>query len=367
MYMTDYSGQLLSQPAGPMTSQRQRPSVLIWDDPASKALLREIELIAPSAAPVLIKGETGTGKELIARHLHARSRRANAFVAVNCGTITPSLAESEWFGHQAGAFTGANETRAGWFESAHGGTLFLDDISDLPLPMQGKLLRVLQESEVVRVGSRKSIPVDIRIIAATNVDLAEAVAAGRFRLDLYYRLNVLSLRVPPLRERRADIPVLANHFLRANSTLMRIEPPALSPEAAEILSSYTWPGNVRELENVIHFATLISRDGIIQAQDLRLSAPLPLANPGHETNSAEPLDCIERQLDRLFQNPPEDMYQALEALIVRRAFSHCSGNQVHTAKLLGVSRSVVRTLLKRLGLMSNEGAEAYDELESAQE
>jgi len=365
--MTDHSGQLFSQPAASLTSQRQRTAALICDDPASNALLREIELIAPSAAPVLIKGETGTGKELVARNLHARSKRACAFVAVNCGTITPSLAESEWFGHQAGAFTGATETRAGWFEAAHGGTLFLDEVADLPLPMQGKLLRVLQESEVVRVGSRKSIPVDIRVIAATNIDLAEAVAAGRFRLDLYYRLNALSLRVPPLRERRADIPVLVNHFLRSNSTLMRIETPILSPEAAEKLCNYAWPGNVRELENVVHFATLVARDGIIQPQDLRLPAPVPAADPGHEAHSAEPLDCIERQLDRLFQNPPEDMYQALEAVIVRRAFSHCSSNQVHTAKLLGVSRSVVRTLLKRLGLMSNEGAEAYDELESAQD
>jgi DNA-binding NtrC family response regulator len=364
MYMTYPAGQPILPPASGLPAQRQRTGALIFDDPTSKALLCEIELIAPSAAPVLINGETGTGKELIARHLHDRSRRSGAFVAVNCGAIAPSLAESEWFGHQAGAFTGANETRAGWFESADGGTLFLDEIAELSLPMQVKLLRVLQESAVVRVGSRDAIPVDIRVIAASNVDLAEAVAAGRFRPDLYYRLNILSLRVPPLRERRADIPLIVEQLLRINSTQMSVERPTLSPEAIETLSSYPWPGNVRELENVVHFAVLTARDGVIYPKDLRLSSPLRI--PGLESTTSAPLDCIGAQLDRLFGNPPDDMYQTLEALIVRRAFAYCASNQVHTAKLLGVSRSVVRTMLKRLGLMINDSAEPC-ELETSQD
>jgi sigma-54-specific transcriptional regulator len=343
-----------------------RAKAVICNDPNSLAQLEQIECVAPSQAPVLIVGESGTGKELVARRLHAQSKRKGAFVAVNCGALTQSLAEAELFGHQAGAFTGANETRAGWFETANGGTLFLDEIGDLPAALQVKLLRVLQEREVVRVGSRKAIPLDVRLVAATNVDLAQAVTAGRFRLDLYYRLNVVTLELPALRERRGDILPLVDHFMGVYSERLRITPPALLPEAARVLRDYPWPGNIRELENVIHFALLTARDGVIRPQNLRFSAmpQIPGAasvNAG-ATNSG-PLDTIASQLDRLFATPPAELYQSLEELIVRRAFSYCGGNQVQTARMLGISRNVIRTLLKRLALISNDnGPEEFGDL-----
>ena len=359
--MTEHTTPLTHSPTQ-STRAMDRDNFLICSDPASLALLEKIELVAPSKAPVLITGETGTGKELIARHLHARSQRSGEFVAVNCGALTESLAEAELFGHQAGSFSGANDTRAGWFESAEGGTLFLDEIADLAMPLQVKLLRVLQEREVVRVGARKAIPLNFRLIAATNVDLSAAVAAGKFRLDLYYRLNVVTLDLPPLRERRGDIPLLVDHFLRTNSAELRTGVPTLSPQALNMLCNYSWPGNIRELEGVIHFAILVNRDGVIHANHLRL--PASIHRPGGTASTSTPLDAIRAQLERLFESPPAEMYQTLEALIVKRAFGYCGGNQVHTAKLLGVSRSVVRTLLKRFDLLSNEGVEEYEDIDA---
>ena len=336
-------------------------SDVICNDPKSHALLEQIACVAPSLAPVLIVGETGTGKEVVARHLHAQSGRRGAFVAVNCGALSQSLAEAELFGHQAGSFTGASETRAGWFETANGGTLFLDEIGDLPPALQVKLLRVLQEREVVRVGSRKAIPLDVRLVAATNVDLAQAVSAGRFRLDLYYRLNVVTLALPALRERRGDILPLVDHFLGVYSERLQIDAPSLLPEAARVLHDYPWPGNIRELENVIHCALLIARDGVVKPQNLRFSAMPQI--PGSSTTTDAPLDIVASQLDRLFATPPTQLYQSLEDLIVRRAFAYCDSNQVQTARMLGISRNVVRTLLKRLGVISNESTpENYGDL-----
>ena len=191
-----------------------RATALVFEDPKSNALLHRIQLVAPSEANILIVGETGTGKELIARHVHQLSHRRNGpFIAVNCGALTDSLVESEWFGHEKGSFTGAVNSKEGWFEAANGGTLFLDEIGDLPLPTQVKLLRVLQEREVVRVGSRRPIPINVRLVAATNVRLEEAVAASRFREDLYFRLSVAVLQLSALRDRPGDILPLANHFL----------------------------------------------------------------------------------------------------------------------------------------------------------
>jgi sigma-54-specific transcriptional regulator len=215
-------------------------------------LLDRIKLVAPSVANVLIIGETGTGKELIARHLHHLSERSSGpFVAVNCGAFAESLVESELFGHERGAFTGALGARAGWFEAAQGGSLFLDEIGELPLHLQVKLLRVLQEQQVVRIGSRQPIEIDVRIVASTNIDLEKAVAAGRFREDLYFRLNVATLRVAPLRERRGDLLPLAQFFLREYSQRLGTNV-GLSPEAeAHLLNRYTWPGNIRELETLL--------------------------------------------------------------------------------------------------------------------
>ncbi len=251
--------------------------------------------MAKSDVTVLVTGETGTGKELVARHLHRESGRRGEFVAVNCGALSPTLAEAELFGHQAGAFTGATETRAGWFEAANGGTLFLDEVGDLPLALQVKLLRVLQEREVVRVGSRKPIPLNVRLVAATNLDLPEAVAAGRFRTDLYYRLNVVTLDVPRLADRPGDVLPLAEHFLQMYSNRLQARIPALAPETEAALLRHNWPGNIRELENVIHYAMLTCKDGIIRPQNLRFAGALPAAGTAEERAAdMDPLDAIAR-------------------------------------------------------------------------
>jgi len=253
-----------------------RASCLVFEDPISKALLARVERIAPSEATALIIGETGTGKELIARHIHALSaRRTGPFVAVNCAAITESLMESELFGHERGAFTGAVAANAGWFETADGGSLFLDEIGDLPLALQAKLLRVIQEREVVRIGSRQPIAIDVRLIAATNVTLHEAVAAGRFREDLYYRLHVATVNLPSLRERPGDILPLAHHFLSVYGPRLGLAAARLSPEAADRLFTYPWPGNIRELENTVHHALLVCPGDLVRPEDLRLPAPQP--------------------------------------------------------------------------------------------
>src|SRR6266700_4223428 len=251
-----------------------RAKALVFDDPLSRALLERIRQIAPSDATALIVGETGTGKEIVARHVHELSRRrGRTFAAVNCGALAETLVESELFGHERGAFTGAVAAKQGWFESAEGGTLFLDEIGDLPAAIQVKLLRVLQEREVVRVGARVATPIDVRLVAATNVDLAQAVRAGKFREDLYYRLNVAVLTLPPLRDRPGDVLPLARHFLDTYRHRLSIGDVALAPEAEARLLAHTWPGNIRELENVIHHALLICRNNRVTGDDLHLAAP----------------------------------------------------------------------------------------------
>jgi transcriptional regulator with GAF, ATPase, and Fis domain len=346
---------LLVHPNPQSVSLSVRAKAVIFADPKSQQLLEQLERVAPADAAVLIIGETGTGKELVAKHIHELSGRKGPFVAVNCGALSQSLAEAELFGHQAGAFTGATETRAGWFESANGGTLFLDEIGDLPLALQVKLLRVLQEREVVRVGSRKSIPLDVRLVAATNIDLVQAVTAGHFRVDLYYRLNVVRFELPPLRERRGDILPLTNYFIQLYSNRLQLNRATLSPEARTALLNYSWPGNIRELENVIHFALLFASGDVIRAENLRFSA-LPL--PPTAGDNTPPLEQIGALLDRLFVAAPPDLYAQLEELAIRRAFNYSGTNQVQTAKLLGVSRNVLRTYLKRFGLIGADSTEA---------
>src|SRR5450830_768985 len=237
-----------------------RAKALAFEDPASRVLLERIRLIAPSDATVLVTGESGTGKELIARLVHSLSERGQRpFIAVNCGAFSDTLIESELFGHERGAFTGALESRAGWFEAANGGTLFLDEVGDLPPAAQVKLLRVVQEREVVRVGSRKPVKIDVRLVAATNVKLEAAVRAGNFREDLYYRLNVAKLALLPLRQRPDDILPLTKHFIDIYTKRLRISTPTIADAALRRLQQYSWPGNIRELENVIHHTLLISR------------------------------------------------------------------------------------------------------------
>jgi transcriptional regulator with GAF, ATPase, and Fis domain len=247
---------------------------MIGDSPAMQAVFELLEKVAPSDVPVLIQGETGTGKELVARALHDHSpRRAKPFLAENCAAVPENLLESELFGHKRGSFTGAIADRAGHFVAADHGTVFLDEIGDMPLAMQSKLLRVLQEGEVRPVGSNKTLHVDVRIVAASNKDLVELCRAGRFREDLYFRLNVITIRLPPLRERTGDIAHLVRHFLAASSKEIGREL-SISPEALQALERWRWPGNVRELENVVRRAAVFSRGEIGPAE---LPAPIGAA------------------------------------------------------------------------------------------
>ena len=332
-----------------------RASCLVFEDQASRTLLIEVNQIAPSDATVLIIGETGTGKELIARHIHDLSdRRSAPFVAFNCAAISESLMESELFGHERGAFTGAVSDKAGWFEAGRGGSLFLDEIGDLPLPLQAKLLRVIQEREVVRVGSRRPIPIDTRLIAATNVKLDEAVTAGRFRNDLYYRLKVASIDLPPLRERPGDIMPLVFHFLNLYGARLGYPKVELTPEAMQAILSYPWPGNIRELENAIHHALLVCSGTSIRPEDFRLPVSRP-QQPGR--SPATLLSPLEAALDRMFDDGTStaNLYQLIDETVIRKAYVYCERNQVRTARLLGISRNIVRDRLIRYGML---GAQA---------
>jgi aliphatic sulfonates family ABC transporter substrate-binding protein len=327
-----------------------RAKALVFEDPRSRALLEQIERVAPSDATVLITGETGTGKEIVARHLHAQSqRRDRAFVAVNCGAIAEQLVESELFGHEKGAFTGAAGSRAGWFESADGGSLFLDEVGDLSLPLQVKLLRVLQESEVVRLGSRAAIPIDVRLIAATNVDLEEAMAAGHFREDLFYRLNVTQLMLLPLRERPGDILPLARHFVGVYCRKLKLTDVELGESAAQRLLEHSWPGNIRELENVVHHALLVTRGATLAADDLRISSPRVRARSNPPSAVEDGFGLLETALARLFETPVPRLFERIEATVVRAAYTHTQKNQLATARLLDISRNVVRARLLQSG------------------
>jgi len=245
---------------------------ILGESTAIRELLRQLALVAPTAASVLILGESGTGKELVAREIHDRSvRHGRPLITVNCASIPRELFESEFFGHVKGAFTGALRDRAGRFEAADGGTLFLDEVGEIPLALQGKLLRTLQEGTFERVGDDRPHRVDVRVVAATNRDLEREVSSGRFRRDLYYRLSVFPLRVPPLRERREDVALLAAHFAEAATRRLHVPRPRLSPSEAERLQRYDWPGNVRELQNVVERAVILSRGGHLRFEALEPS------------------------------------------------------------------------------------------------
>jgi sigma-54-specific transcriptional regulator len=364
--------------AAPLTI---RAKALVFHDPQSRLLLDHVERLARSDATVLVTGETGTGKELIARHIHATSGRAGPFVAVNCGAFSETLIDAELFGHETGAFTGATQARAGWFEAANGGTLFLDEIGDLPMALQVKLLRVLQERQVVRLGSRRPITLDVRLVAATNIDLARAVVAQHFRADLYYRLSVAGVRLPALHERQADILPLAEHFVGVYCARLGIRAIPFSDDAIAALRDYSWPGNIRELENVIHYALIVCAGDAIQAQDLKLVPLQP--PPGRRAGDASPLDghpgfggyrlSEEREsaaapapvpasarerlpafLGELLREGGPGLFDSVERALVHAAFEHAHGNQVRAARELGVTRNMVRTLLKRHGLLGCE-------------
>jgi formate hydrogenlyase transcriptional activator len=296
-----------------------------------RSLLRKLETVAATDTTVLLLGETGTGKELLARFVHARSpRRDRPLVRVNCGAIAPGLVESELFGHERGAFTGAVERRLGRFEIAHGGTLFLDEIGELPLDVQVKLLAVLQERELERVGGGVPIRTDVRIIAATNRDLEADVAAGRFRADLFYRLSVLPLRVPPLRERPEDVPLLVDHFLAAFRRKLGKPLRGVAPETLERLRRYSWPGNVRELENVLERACVLARGQVVELV---------------ETLRTEPLARDQAPLRTLEEVEAEHILRVLGS--TRGVIQGPRG----AARVLGLHPNTLRSRMERLGLL----------------
>ena len=342
-----------------------RAKAMLFHDPRSSELLQQVERIARSDATTLMIGETGTGKELIARHIHNQSERRGPFVAVNCGAFSESLIDAELFGHEAGAFTGATQARSGWFEAANGGTLFLDEIGDLSLALQVKLLRVLQERQVVRLGARHPIPLNVRLVAATNVDLHKAIAADRFRSDLYYRLGVATVHLPPLCERSGDILPLARHFIDVYSGKLKLQNVGLSADAKVALLSYEWPGNIRELENVIHFALIVCQDETIQAEDLKLTGithrtqnhhprqPVVAATPA--SSAAGFQQQLAALVNSMIDADQPDLFERVEETVVRTAFDNCNRNQVQTARVLGISRNILRTHLKRFGLIGFEG------------
>jgi two-component system response regulator AtoC len=316
----------------------------------SRAMQEVYKIVGKSAArdvTVLVTGESGTGKELVARALHAYSRREKGpFLAINCAAIPETLLESELFGYERGAFSGATEARPGKFELAHGGTLFLDEIGDMPLVLQSKLLRVLQERELYRLGAREPRRVDVRIIAATNQELEVLIRAGRFREDLYYRLNVVRIAIPPLRERGQDILLLAEYFLSVHRRADTQGPQGLSGDAREKLLSYSWPGNVRELENVIASAVLGARGRLLTAEDLVLSEVASRST----TSEPPPVQPSSVTLESLFAQHPGNVFITAERLLIVKALELSRHNQVHAARLLGISRNVLRDRMKRYGL-----------------
>jgi len=325
--------------------------------PAMQQIFKLVGKMASSDLTVLIRGESGTGKELLARAIHYNSRRlARPFVAVNCAAIPRDLLESELFGHEKGAFTGASALRRGKFELAEGGTLFLDEIGDMDLGLQAKILRVLQERQFERVGGERPLSADVRVIAATNQDLERAVAQKTFREDLYYRLNVVGINLPPLRGRREDIPLLVSHFLRLFAEEQGGEPKTVSPEALELMLAYDWPGNVRELENAV------KRACVLAATSLILPEHLPAALARSEESGAGSSSAFERmlhqaigaELQRLKAERDGQIYPhflvALERPLLLHVLERTRGNQLRAAELLGINRNTLRKKLRELGI-----------------
>jgi two-component system nitrogen regulation response regulator GlnG len=332
---------------------RQAHEWVIGRTPAMQEVYKVLGRVAPTEATVLIEGETGTGKELVARTLHYHSERRGPFVAVNCSAIPSELLESELFGYERGAFTGAVERRIGKFEAAAAGTLLLDEIADLPLGLQAKLLRVLQEREFTRVGGREPIRTDARIVAATNQDLGAAVQAGTFRADLYYRLNVVRVRVPPLRDRRADIPELVDYFVAKVNRELGTAIVGVSPDVREDLVRREWPGNVRELANAVLRAAVMARGRTLVAEDFALSEDGALA----DAQPAGPLeDAVRRRLAELLERHPdtrdlhEDVIRAVERPLIAEVLDRTGGNQVRAAEILGINRNTLRKKISELGI-----------------
>jgi DNA-binding NtrC family response regulator len=328
---------------------------LVARDPAMQSVIQLADQVAASEASILITGESGVGKEVMARYLHQKSRRADKpFISVNCAAIPENLLESELFGHEKGAFTGALARRVGKFEEADGGTLLLDEISEMDARLQAKLLRALQEREIDRVGGSKPVKVNIRILATSNRDLAQAVRDGSFREDLLYRLNVVNLRLPPLRERPGDILALAEFFARKYAAANGVADRPLSAEARRRLAGHRWPGNVRELENAMHRAVLLSAGPEIEDQAIRLPDGQPLGG------AADPLAQTAGRAASIAHSAVEAAARELvgrtvaevEQQLILDTLSHCLGNRTHAANILGIS---IRTLRNKLKEYSEAG------------
>jgi two-component system response regulator PilR (NtrC family) len=311
---------------------------ILGRSPRMQEVFRLLDRVAPTGVTVLIWGESGTGKELVARRLHALSGRPGHFVPVNCSAIPEGLMESELFGHVKGSFTGASGDKTGLFEEAHRGTLFLDEVGELPLALQPKLLRAVQEGRVKRVGGNREVPVDVRIVSATNRDLHVEVKGGRFREDLYYRLNVVALEIPPLRERREDIPVLAQHFLKTYAGAFGRPLAGFSREVLETLERYEYPGNVRELENIIERAVALETGELLGLESL------PSHLRGERPRIEGDLPPLEEVLDL------QAVLDAVERRYLEKAMAATAGNKTEAARLLGMSFRSLRYRLDKLGI-----------------
>ncbi|MBU1249071.1 MAG: sigma-54 dependent transcriptional regulator [Proteobacteria bacterium] len=330
----------------------QCDQALLGRSPSMQELFKSIGRVAPTDATVLIRGDSGTGKELIARAVYQHSLRAHKpFMVINCVAIPETLLESELFGYEKGAFTGANNRRIGKVEQANSGTVFLDEIGDMPLSIQSKILRLLQEKQVQRLGGLETINVDVRILAATNRDLEAAVADGRFREDLYYRLKVVALHSPPLRERGDDIRLLAEYFLAQHAKTVGMNNPGLAPEALDLLSAYPWPGNVRELANCLHKAVIFSRGGPIRGEEMAAI----LEGPERATRTLSGADALEQwvltALNRhAGDNALETITDHVASMTVRLALTATGGNRTRAAKLLGISRPTLVAKISKYDL-----------------
>ncbi len=325
---------------------------LIGGSENMQEVYKAIGRVADKDVTVLIQGESGTGKEMVARAIHYNSRRAaGPFIAVNCVAIPENLIESEMFGHVKGAFTGATANRAGKFEQAGGGTLFLDEVTDISLDLQGKLLRALQEQEIEPVGGEKTIKIDARVVAATNRDIARELSEGRFRKDLYYRLNVVPIVLPPLRERSEDIPELAAYFVHKFADEMKADPPAIEPAAIELMQSFDWPGNVRELENLIKRMMVMQSDPAITPDHVKRALPSG-DSPGTARRTISWDELVEQELRA--HEGEGDLYgrltEKLERPLIEKALERCDGNQLRAAEMLGINRNTLHKKMKNLDL-----------------
>ncbi len=339
----------------PPVDEPEEPPVptitLVGQSPRMQELGKVIGRAASADATALITGETGTGKEVIARAIHAHGkRRAGALVAVNCAAIPDNLLESELFGHERGAFTGAEAMRPGKFELAHGGTLLLDEVGDMPATLQAKLLRVLQTGEVTRLGGVTPHMFDARVIAITNADLEKRVADGSFREDLYYRLNVLRVQVPPLRERPEDVLLIARHVLERERARLDRTLTGFTPEAERRLQMHLWPGNVRELENAVAQACLRARGDQITADDLTIGTTRAPAATSSRSTTEEPASLLDHLLGLVLGAFPGEVLERLERAAVAAALRHTGGNQVRAAELLGTTRNVIRNRMAKYSL-----------------